>query len=86
MKTIRTFIDERGNVYADFVGYAGEECALAEEELRKALAELGLLTSVEALRLKSLAEIAAEVGLNPREGRDSASLARGPEGRKVRLG
>ncbi len=60
MKTIRTFIDEQGNVHVDFVGYAGEDCALAEEELRRTLAELGLLTHVEALRQKSPAEIAAE--------------------------
>jgi len=79
VKTIRTLVDERGNVYADFVGYAGEECALAEDKLRKALAELGLVTHVEALKPKTPAQIAAETQT------PSASQPP-PESRKVKLG
>jgi len=79
MKSIRTVIDERGNVYADFVGYVGEECALAEDALRKALAELGLVTHVEALKRKTQAQIAAET--------QTPSVSQPPpESRKVRLG
>lgn len=81
MKTIRALIDERGDVHIDFVGYAGEECALAEEELRRALAELGLLTRVEALRHKSPGEIAAET-----EAQNPPRLYSLPRGRKVGLG
>lgn len=80
MKTIRAFIDERGDVHVDFVGYAGEECALAEEELRRALAELGLLTHMEALRRKSPDEIAAET-----EAQNSPQLYRMPRGQRVGL-
>lgn len=78
MKSIRTIIDEKGNVYADFIGYAGEECALAEDELRRALAELGLLTHVEALRRKSAAQIAAET-------QTQAQSQLQPQSRRVKL-
>lgn len=81
MKSIRTIIDEKGNVYADFIGYAGEECAPAEEELRKALAELGLLTQVEALKRKSAAQITAET-----ETQAQSQPQISPQSRRVKLG
>lgn len=81
MKAIRTLVDERGNVCADFVGYAGEECALAEDELRRALAELGLLTHVDALKHKSPAQIAAET-----QTQSAPQPQISPESRKVKLG
>lgn len=61
MKIIRAVIDAKGNVHVDFLGYAGEECAAAEEAFRRALAEFGLAINVLSLQRKDPGPMAAEL-------------------------
>lgn len=41
-KSINTIIQPNGDVVADFSGFAGDDCVVEEERLRRELASLGL--------------------------------------------
>lgn len=62
MKIIRAVIDAQGNVHVDFIGYVGQECAVAEEAFRRALAEFGLAINVLSMQRKDPGSTAAELG------------------------
>jgi hypothetical protein len=68
---MRVIVDDHGEVHLDLIGFWGEECAVAEDELRETLAALGLKVEVDALRAKKPEEMIAEARALSPSHRDS---------------
>ena len=61
MKQIKAEIGIKGAVSLEFVGFAGEECTEAREQLRKVLLGLGVMLDPQEVRKKSPSQISEEL-------------------------
>ena len=61
MKKVRAQVSTKGEINLEFVGFAGEECTGAREELKKVLLELGVMLDPQQIRKKTASEISREL-------------------------
>lgn len=61
MKKVKAQVSTKGEINLEFIGFRGEECTGASEELRKVLLDLGVMLDPQQIRKKTASEISREL-------------------------